>query len=195
MRAAGTGRTQFIFTEGAASSAPPSPGLPMPRMSPSLTPCPLSPHFRQQGGRLRLRHLLGGGGVRHHAGLQPRGPEGLRLRPPQAGPRQGRARGVRLGRLQRQHQLRDPLRQSLRGRQGEESEGRPGADEPAQQPLREDGECGAAGDTSAPRGLPGSAAGRCSLLRGWWGVAGGGQAMSDRAPTRQHLSAGSSWHQ
>lgn len=106
-----------------------------------LTPRPrFSSHGRQQGGRLRLRHLLGRSGLRHHAGVQPRGPEGLQLRPAQEGPLQGRARGVRLGRLQRQHQLRDPVCQSLRGRQGEESEGRPGADEPAQQPLREDGE-------------------------------------------------------
>lgn len=43
------------------------------------TPHPRLCARRQQGGRLRLRHLLGRGGVRHHARLQPRGAEGLRL--------------------------------------------------------------------------------------------------------------------
>jgi len=106
--------------------------------SPTVSPPPPS---RQPRGGLHVRHLLGRRGLHAGARLQPRRAGLVLLRPQEDDGLVAGCHGlVRLGRLQWPCGARHALQPGLRGRQGEEGEGRPGAHEPAQQPGRQEGE-------------------------------------------------------
>ena len=72
--------------------------------------------------------------------MQPRRAARLRLRPDEARPEPRRPRGLRLGRLQRQRQVRYGLRAEVHRRAGEQGARPTGIDESAQQQGGEKGE-------------------------------------------------------